>query len=262
MPARITVPSLFHSILPLGTELLPFCTSFLFPLFLIFTALVQILTPATDFCPSPLQHQKITENSKIQGSQFWHCHTCAECLQQQVSLVHVPLSCSQVQYPGSAESFCMYHILPLSWSLYIHYHLSCLINIKGPLVSLRLPGSARTGIYSSFVGILPAVPSCSKKKSNSLNSSVLSDLLIGMQNLLWRLMTTPALLRITLSSIIFLINYHLLRRSMYNFGSSLQYMLFLTPRIEWKKVLKSKTSKKTHQPKGTLFYSRYCCCIL
>lgn len=161
MPAHITVPSLFHSILPLGTELLPFCTSFLFPLFLIFTALVQILTPATDFCPSPLQHQKITENSKIQGSQFWHCHICAECLQRQVSLVHVPLSCSQVQYPGSAESFCMYHILPLSWSLYIHYHLSCLINIKGPLVSLRLPGSARTGIYSSFVGILPAVPNCS-----------------------------------------------------------------------------------------------------
>lgn len=75
-----------------------------------------------------------------------------------------------------------------------------------------------------------------------------------MQNLLWRLMTTLALLRITLSSIIFLINYHLLRRSMYNFGSSLQYMLFLTPRIEWKnKFWKAKQAKKNTNPKGPYF---------
>lgn len=96
--------------------------------------------------------------------------------------------------------------------------------------------------------ILQAYQACLyqyEKKSNSLNSSVLSDLLIGMQNLLWRLMTTLALLRITLSSIIFLINYHLLRKSMYNFGSPLQYMLFLTPWIEWKnKISKAKQAKK------------------
>lgn len=66
----LSVPLFFHSVLPPGTELLPFCTCLLLPIFLIFTVLVQIFTPATDFCPSLLQYQRITENSKIQCSHF------------------------------------------------------------------------------------------------------------------------------------------------------------------------------------------------
>lgn len=69
----LSVPLFFHSILPPGTELLPFCTCCLLPIFLIFAVLVQIFSPATDFCPSLLQHWRITENSKIQGLHFWHC---------------------------------------------------------------------------------------------------------------------------------------------------------------------------------------------
>lgn len=128
----LSVPSFFYSILSPGTELLPFCTFLL--LFLIFTALVQILTPATDFYPSFLQHWRITKNSKIQGSQFWHSHVCAECLKRKVRPGHISVTCPQVQYLG-AESFCRHRILSLCWSLIIYTVISA-ANIKGSPTSL------------------------------------------------------------------------------------------------------------------------------
>lgn len=104
----LSVPLVFHSVVPLGTEPLPFC--FLLPIFLIFTVLIQVFTPATDFCPSLLQYQRITENSKIQGSHFWHCHICAECFESQVSLAHVPVLCSRFSTPVG-QSFCVHLIV-------------------------------------------------------------------------------------------------------------------------------------------------------
>lgn len=126
----LSVPLFFHSVLPPGTELLSFCTCLLLPIFLILAVLVQIFTPATDFCPFLLQHWRITENSKIQGSHFWHCYICVERLKSQVSLGHIPVSCSQVQYPSGAEFLYTSHSLCWSLSNYIHY-FSCLNPYKG-----------------------------------------------------------------------------------------------------------------------------------
>lgn len=113
-----SVPLVLHSVVPLGTERLSFCL--LLPIFLIFTVLVQVFTPATDFCRSLLQYQRITETSKIQASHFWHCHVCAECFKSQVSLAHVPVLCSQVQHVHRAEFLCTSH--SLCWHLSDHRH--------------------------------------------------------------------------------------------------------------------------------------------
>lgn len=42
---------------------------------------------------------ELLKTAKHEGSHFWYCYTCAECLKSWISLGHAHLSCSQVQFP-------------------------------------------------------------------------------------------------------------------------------------------------------------------
>lgn len=119
----------FYSILPPGTELLPFCTFFL--LLLIFTVLVQILTPATDFYPSLLQHWRITKNSKIQGSQnlALSCTCRMPQKKSQARIYFCNLSPGSISW--SREFLYISHSVSLLEPDHIHGHFSCMNQYKG-----------------------------------------------------------------------------------------------------------------------------------